>query len=52
MIGGKVILTLYHSSALLALGQSLFPLFALALDLDEGFFDDKVCPRFALQNQQ
>jgi isopenicillin N synthase-like dioxygenase len=31
-----------HSSAILRLGQSLFPLFALALDLPETFFDDKV----------
>jgi isopenicillin N synthase-like dioxygenase len=30
------------SSAILRLGQSLFPLFALALDLPETFFDDKV----------
>jgi len=30
------------SSAVLQLGQSLFPLFALALDLPEDFFDDKV----------
>ena len=30
------------SSAILRLGQSLFPLFALALDLPENFFDDKV----------
>lgn len=25
------------------LGKKMFPLFALALDLPEGFFDDKVC---------
>lgn len=31
-----------HSSSVLALGQSLFPLFALALGLSEDFFDDKV----------
>lgn len=35
-----IILT--RSSAVLALGQSLFPLFALALDLPEDFFADKV----------
>jgi isopenicillin N synthase-like dioxygenase len=28
--------------AILNLGQSLFPLFALALNLPEDFFDDKV----------
>lgn len=27
------------------LGKLLFPLFALALDLPESFFDDKVLPR-------
>ncbi|CAD6565827.1 MAG: hypothetical protein TREMPRED_001816 [Tremellales sp. Tagirdzhanova-0007] len=32
---------LAYYSALLALGQSLFPLFAMALNLDERFFDDK-----------
>ncbi|EIW72526.1 hypothetical protein TREMEDRAFT_24489 [Tremella mesenterica DSM 1558] len=32
----------FQSSALLKLGQSLFPLFALALDLPENFFDDKI----------
>ncbi|KAK1925422.1 hypothetical protein DB88DRAFT_193700 [Papiliotrema laurentii] len=32
---------LEYYSAILALGQSLFPLFALALDLPETFFDDK-----------
>lgn len=30
-----------HSKELLGLGQRLFPLFALALDLPETFFDDK-----------
>jgi isopenicillin N synthase-like dioxygenase len=30
------------SHAAVRLGQSLFPLFALALDLPENFFDDKV----------
>lgn len=30
-----------YSKELLALGQRLFPLFALALDLPENFFDDK-----------
>lgn len=33
---------LTDSSSVLALGQSLFPLFALALGLPETFFDDKV----------
>ncbi|EGN98192.1 hypothetical protein SERLA73DRAFT_183109 [Serpula lacrymans var. lacrymans S7.3] len=33
------LLTYYH--AVVRLGQSLFPLFALALDLPETFFDDK-----------
>lgn len=32
----------HGSSAVLRLSQSLFPLFALALDLPEDFFDDKV----------
>jgi isopenicillin N synthase-like dioxygenase len=31
-----------HSQAAVQFGQSLFPLFALALDLPENFFDDKV----------
>lgn len=31
-----------HSHAAVALGKKLFPLFALALDLPEDFFDDKV----------
>ena len=31
------------SHAAMKLGQSLFPIFALALDLPENFFDDKVC---------
>jgi isopenicillin N synthase-like dioxygenase len=35
---------LRESSAVLRLGHSLFPLFALALDLPEDFFDDKVSP--------
>jgi isopenicillin N synthase-like dioxygenase len=30
------------SRAAVALGKTLFPLFALALDLSEDFFDDKV----------
>jgi len=34
------ILAYYHATV--RLGQSLFPLFALALDLPEDFFDDKV----------
>ncbi|KAK8866075.1 hypothetical protein IAR55_001226 [Kwoniella newhampshirensis] len=33
---------LNYYSAVLALGQSLFPLFALALNLPETFFDDKI----------
>jgi len=33
------VLAYYH--AIIRLGQSLFPLFALALDLPENFFDDK-----------
>ena len=33
---------LINSHAAIALGKSLFPLFALALDLPENFFDDKV----------
>jgi len=33
-----------HSEAVVALGQALFPLFALALDLPEDFFVDKVRP--------
>ena len=33
------------SSQVLALGQSLFPLFALALDMPEDFFEDKVSSR-------
>lgn len=37
-----VVIGAYDSSAMLHLGQSLFPLFALALDLPETFFDDKV----------
>lgn len=32
----------HFSHAAVLLGQSLFPLFALALDLPENFFDDKV----------
>ncbi|KAG8214680.1 hypothetical protein J3R82DRAFT_9758 [Butyriboletus roseoflavus] len=36
------------SHAAVKLGQSLFPLFAVALDLPENFFDDKACfMRFA-----
>ncbi|KAI0345609.1 2OG-Fe-II oxygenase [Trametopsis cervina] len=34
------VLQYYH--AVVNLGKALFPLFALALDLDENFFDDKV----------
>ncbi len=37
----RVKLTL-HSHAAVALGRKLFPLFALALNLPEDFFDDKV----------
>jgi len=33
-----------HSEAAVALGQALFLLFALALDLPEDFFADKVRP--------
>ncbi|KAF8529314.1 Clavaminate synthase-like protein [Hysterangium stoloniferum] len=36
----KASLTFFH--AVVRLGQALFPLFALALDLTENFFDDKV----------
>ncbi|KAH7885194.1 hypothetical protein F5I97DRAFT_1883437 [Phlebopus sp. FC_14] len=36
----KDVLAYYHAA--LRLGQSLFPLFALALSLPENFFDDKV----------
>ena len=32
----------HYSHAAIALGRRLFPLFALALDVDERFFDDKV----------
>jgi len=39
-VGGLIYF--YHSHAAIALGRRLFPLFALALDLDEHFFDDKV----------
>jgi len=39
-VGGLI--CFYHSHAAIALGRHLFPLFALALDLDEHFFDDKV----------
>ncbi|KAH0832133.1 hypothetical protein J3R83DRAFT_13042 [Lanmaoa asiatica] len=35
------ILAYYHAAV--KLGQSLFPLFAVALDLPENFFDDKAC---------
>lgn len=35
----ETVLEYYHAAV--ALGQSLFPLFALALDLPEDFFDDK-----------
>jgi isopenicillin N synthase-like dioxygenase len=39
----------HHSHAVIALGRRLFPLFALALNIDEHFFDDKVCfGRFTL----
>lgn len=31
-----------QSHAVVRLGQQLFPLFALALDLPENFFDDKI----------
>lgn len=31
-----------HSHAAVNLGRKLFPLFALALDLPENYFDDKV----------
>ena len=34
----------YHfSHATVKLGLALFPLFALALDMPENFFEDKVC---------
>ena len=33
---------IFHSHAAVAVGKALFPLFALALDLPEDFFDDKV----------
>ncbi len=36
-------LTSVCSHAAVQLGKSLFPLFALALDLPEDFFVDKVC---------
>ena len=32
-----------HSHSAIRLGKVLFPLFALALNLPEAFFDDKVC---------
>lgn len=32
----------WYSHRVLIVGKSLFPLFALALDLPENFFDDKV----------
>ncbi|KAN0087661.1 hypothetical protein V8E55_006282 [Tylopilus felleus] len=35
------VLAYYHSAV--KLGQSLFPIFAVALDLPENFFDDKAC---------
>lgn len=36
------------SHAVVGLGKALFPIFALALDLDENFFEDKVSSdRFA-----
>ena len=35
-------ISLLCSHAAVRLGQSLFPLFALALNLSENFFDDKV----------
>ena len=31
------------------LGKALFPMFALALNLPEHFFDDKVCHMFSLK---
>ena len=34
-----------YSHAAVALGKKLFPMFALALDLNEDFFDDKVLRR-------
>ena len=36
------------SHAAVKLGRSLFPLFALALNLPENFFDDKVSPLVSL----
>jgi hypothetical protein len=33
---------MFKSHAAVALGKSLFPLFALALDLEENWFEDKV----------
>ena len=32
-----------HSHSAVNLGKALFPIFALALNLPEHFFDDKVC---------
>ena len=38
-----------YSHAAVALGKKLFPMFALALDLNEDFFDDKVLRRHLLR---
>jgi isopenicillin N synthase-like dioxygenase len=32
----------YYSKEMLELGRRMFPLLALALEMDENFFDDKV----------
>jgi hypothetical protein len=42
---GCVLIALVTSHSAVSLGKSLFPLFALALDLPEDFFDDKVRDR-------
>ena len=43
----------YHfSHATVKLGLALFPLFALALDMPENFFEDKVCSMTRLQGRR
>jgi hypothetical protein len=42
---GCVLIAIVTSHSAVSLGKSLFPLFALALDLPEDFFDDKARDR-------